>query len=271
MQSFRVSIIVFFFFWTLSHNAQIPEYYSSINFKENKQVLKVQLSNLTVETHLSFVPYTSLDTDIWDILRISDDSGNNKDVLLLYGYDNNDEISINDRTRGAFETCHKLECGGLWNREHVFAKSLANPSLSTSEPGPGTDAHNLRAVDAQMNSLKSNRLFADSVGDAKIVDEDYFYPGDEWKGDVARILMYMHIRYPSLCEVFNTVVADTYDQNNTMPNILLEWNAEDPVSDFEIRRNDIIYLYHGNIFCRKSKYEADQFLYDYYLMLENLN
>ena len=70
--------------------------------------------------------------------------------------------------------------------------------------------------------------------------------GDEWKGDVARILMYMHIRYPSLCEAINTVASDTYDQNNTMPNILLEWNAEDPVSDFEIRRNDIIYLYQGN-------------------------
>ena len=110
-------------------------------------------------------------------MRISDDSGNNKDVLLLYGNDNNDEKSITDRTRDAFETCHELnaECEGLWNREHVFAKSLANPSLSTYKPGPGTDAHNLRAVDAQMNSLKSNRLFADSVGDAKIVDEDYFW------------------------------------------------------------------------------------------------
>ena len=31
-----------------------------------------------------------------------------------------------------------------------------------------------------------------------------------------------------------------------MPDLLLEWNQDDPVSDFELTRNDVIYSYQGN-------------------------
>ena len=101
----------------------------------------------------------------------------------------NDGMFISDRLRGVFEKCNFSGCtgtAGLWNREHVFAKSLANPSLETNFPGPGTDVHNLRAADSQKNTQRSNRLFIDDSGvDSRIINGDYFYPGDEWKGDVA--------------------------------------------------------------------------------------
>jgi len=31
-----------------------------------------------------------------------------------------------------------------------------------------------------------------------------------------------------------------------MPDIILQWNADDPVSEFELNRNDVIYSYQGN-------------------------
>tara|TARA_B110000902_G_scaffold199286_1_gene226227 strand:- start:3529 stop:4134 length:606 start_codon:yes stop_codon:yes gene_type:complete len=94
-----------------------------------------------------------------------------------------------------------------------------------------------------MNSRRNNNYFRDGSG-VSFLDDD-FYPGDEFKGDVARIIMYMYLRYPSQCEPINIGIGDrTYAPD--MPNIFLEWNQEDPVSDFERNRNDVIYSYQGN-------------------------
>ena len=236
-------IFILHFSW-----AQIPDYYSSINFEQQGLSLRVQLSNLITDTHHTFLPYTSGATDTWDVMRISDLSSDNSGaVLLIYGYDDDDDDFINDRSRDAYDTCHTGWCNGKWNREHVFARSLSNPALTTNDPGPGTDIHNLRAADSQKNTERSNRLFADGSGNSGIVDGGLFYPGDEWKGDVARIIMYMYLRYPGQCDAVNSATGPiTYAIQNDMPDLLIEWNQEDPVSDFEITRNDVIYSYQGN-------------------------
>ena len=227
--------------------AQIPDYYSSIDFNQDGTSVRVQLSNLIINTHHTFIPYTSSSTDTWDIIRDSDlEFENSNDVLLIYGYDDNDEQFINDRTRNKYDTCHTSSCIGLWNREHVFARSLANPNLTTFEPGPGTDVHNLRAADSQKNTQRSNRLFTNGNGNSSIVDNN-FYPGDEWKGDVARIIMYMYLRYPGQCEATSSATGDiSYAPENDMPDLFLEWNEQDPVSELETRRNNIIYSFQGN-------------------------
>ena len=243
------SILCFSLFFILNFSwAQIPEYYSSIDFEQQGVSLRVQLSNLITDTHHTFLPYTSVATDTWDVMRISDlFSENSGSVLLIYGYDDDDDDFINDRTRDVYDTCHTGWCNGKWNREHVFARSLSNPVLTTNDPGPGTDIHNLRAADSQKNSERSNRFFADGFGNSGIVDGGLFYPGDEWKGDVARIIMYMHLRYPGQCDAVNSASGPiTYSLQNDMPDILLEWNQEDPVSNFELTRNDVIYYYQGN-------------------------
>jgi endonuclease I len=242
---FRYLIVSLFF--TSSLSAQIPEYYSSIDFDTQGTALLTQLTDLITETHINLIPYTSSSTDTWDILRISDlEFVNTSNVLLMYGYDDNDGVFSTDRTRDAYDTCHSSSCIGLWNREHVFAKSLANPSLETNEPGPGTDVHNLRSADSQKNSQRSNRVFTYGSGDSQVLG-DYFYPGDEWKGDVARIIMYMYLRYPNQCEAVNSATGPvTYADNNDMPDIFLEWNQEDPISDLELTRNDVIFSYQGN-------------------------
>ncbi len=228
--------------------AQIPEYYSNIDFDEQGVSLRLQLSDLITDTHHTFLPYTSSATDTWDVMRISDlSSDNSGTVLLIYGYDDDDDDFINDRSRDAYDTCHTGWCNGKWNREHVFARSLSNPPLTTTDPGPGTDIHNLRAADSQKNTERSNRFFADGFGNSGIVESGLYFPGDEWKGDVARIIMYMHLRYPGQCNAVNSASGTiTYAMQNDMPDLLLEWNQEDPVSDFELTRNDVIYSFQGN-------------------------
>ena len=237
-------ILLFYTFITV---AQVPEYYSSIDFNQNGALLRGQLSELILNTHHTYISYTSSSTDTWDIIRMSDlEFENSSDVLLIYGYNDDDGQFITDRTRYKYDTCHTSSCIGLWNREHVFARSLANPSLTTFEPGPGTDVHNLRAADSQKNTQRSNRLFTNGNGNSTIIDNN-FYPGDEWKGDVARIIMYMYLRYPGQCEATDTAIGSiTYAPENDMPDLFLEWNEQDPVSDLEIRRNNVIYSYQGN-------------------------
>ena len=226
--------------------SQIPAYYSSIDFTQSSENIKAQLTTLITNTHTTLIPYTSSNTDTWDVLEQSDlENPTSDNVLLIYGYNDSDAITMNDYSRNKDLSCHSSSCIGLWNREHVFAKSLANPSLDTSYPSAGTDVHNLRSCDSQMNSSRNNRIYQDDTDNEHITTLGNFYPGDEWKGDVARIIMYMYTRYPTQCEAVN-IGYGTLNSTATMPNVFLDWNAEDPVSQFEINRNETIYSVQGN-------------------------
>jgi len=229
--------------------SQIPSYYSSIDFNQTGDALKTQLTNLITNTHTTEIYYTSSAPDVWDALKQTDldpDDVTNTNVLLMYGYDDADAITKNDRVRDESDSCHQSGCTGLWNREHVYPKSLANPALETNDPGAGTDAHNLRACDGQMNSSRNNRPYEDGSGDSTITPTvGNWYPGDEWRGDVARMIMYMYVRYPSQCLATAVGVGNT-TYSVDMPDIFLEWNQEDPVSPYEISRNDILEGIQGN-------------------------
>ncbi|MGB1284880.1 MAG: endonuclease, partial [Polaribacter sp.] len=60
---------------------------------------------------------------------------------------------------------------------------------------------------------------------------------DEWKGDVARMMMYMYVRYGDRCLPTNVGIGDNSSTPDDMIDLFLQWNNEDPVSDFEKRRN----------------------------------
>jgi len=223
--------------------AQIPQYYSEIDFTAGGDDLKDQLSELITVTHTTELIYTP---DVWNALKQADlDPANPENVLLIYGYNDADAVVSNDRTRDKDLSCHTSSCNGLWVREHVYPRSLGDPNLEFE--GPGADAHHLRAIDSQMNNSRSNREFADGSGNAAVLSNGYFYPGDEWRGDVARMVMYMYLRYLDQCEP--TVVGMgtvTYSPFNDMPDIFLEWNQEDPVSPYEANRNTVLQNMQGN-------------------------
>lgn len=226
--------------------AQIPAYYSSIDFTQSGNTLKTALSNLITTTHTTKISYSP---GVWNALQAADLNPNNSaQVLLLYGFNDVDAIYKNDRLDLVGNICSTSCPTGAWNREHVYAKSLGTPALvdggSGASSDAGEDAHHIRAADVTFNADRGNRLYADGAGDAGNVGI-YWYPGDEWKGDVARMMMYMYLRYPTQCLATNVGSgATTY--NVDMPNIFLEWNEEDPVSQFEKTRNNVLQGIQGN-------------------------
>lgn len=213
-------------FTTLFCAAQQP-YYSSIDFSKTGIPLKNDLAALITSTHTNTLSYG------WGASQATDINPNDSSkVLLLYGWENgSDGDCTNDLERNTNGNGGNV-CD--WNREHVYAKSRATPSMSNS--GPGADGHHIRATDVQRNGQRDNKLFATGSGNSTVVGANW-YPGDEWKGDVARVIMYMWLRYGSQCLPSNIAVGTNNTVEPEMINLLLDWNASDEVSDYEIQRN----------------------------------
>ena len=240
---------IFIFFCSSLSTGQIPSYYQNINLNLTGDQLKNELSSLITTTHQNLIEYTSSNSiDTWDVVKSSDVFAlDTSKVLLVYGYNDNDATVENDRTRAKSLSCHTSSCFGLWNREHVFPKSLASPNLVTNFPGAGTDVHNLRACDYSTNASRSNKKFDAGNGNSSSNNQGNWYPGDEWKGDVARIIMYMYLRYPNQCEPTNVGIGtQLFSPNGDMPDVFLNWNFSDPVSEFEETRNNSIANVQGN-------------------------
>jgi uncharacterized repeat protein (TIGR02543 family) len=123
-----------------------------------------------------------------------------------------------------------------WNREHVWPQSLLGVEAKPSSRNVATDPHNLRAINPSVNSSRSNKYFD------LITATSTYYPGDAHRGDIARILLYMTVRYDNLSLVDG--VPSTYQMSRI--SLLLEWHNADPVDAFETQRNDIIFEWQGN-------------------------
>ena len=136
-----------------------------------------------------------------------------------------------------------------WNREHVWPQSLGGGNTS----GGGADLHHIRPSDAGVNSSRGNKKYGEVTnGTAKYgsnpatgylgghYNSTYFEPLDSVKGDLARICLYVYVRWgsewgaDSLTKVFQSV------------DVLLKWCEEDPVDTWEMGRNDAIQSIQGN-------------------------
>ncbi len=197
---------------------------------------------LKAELHDIIRVHSKLTYDqVWDALRDTDeDPANAGNVLLLY------------TGRSQSKT---LNGGGVddWNREHVWAKSHGDFGTAT---GPGTDVHHLRPTDVTVNGTRGNKDFDNGgavVGEApgNYTDADSFEPRDAVKGDVARMVLYMAVRYEG-GDGWADLEPNDLVSNGSAPyhgrlSVLLAWNAQDPPSTFEMRRNDRIYdVWQGN-------------------------
>ncbi|NBL64223.1 T9SS type A sorting domain-containing protein [Flavobacterium sp. NST-5] len=213
---------------TAQNGAPASPYYDGFNFQQTGINLRNALTTKITATHVNTISYD----EAREALKITDlESSTSNNVLLLYGWANGSGDVTKDRTRS------KSNFGGgngQWNREHTYAKSQGTPALGTS--GPGADAHHLRASDVRRNGNRGNKDFAAGQGFSGDVSGGW-YPGDEWKGDVARMIMYMYVRYGNRCLPTNIVSGSRNSIDSNMVNLLLQWNAEDPVSEYEDRRN----------------------------------
>lgn len=143
--------------------------------------------------------------------------------------------------------------GGSWNKEHVWPKSLlmGHGDVGDSESGIATDLHNLRVADSASNSYHGNDFYGDGTNGtfypniaAGTLPGNHVYEGD-FRGDTARILFYMYVRYyPDLDLITGYSATDDHSLGDLT--YLLDWNTEDPVDEFEVQRNNRIFEYQGN-------------------------
>ena len=153
---------------------------------------------------------------------------------------------------------YKVE-GDCYNREHIFPQGYfnsASPMVS--------DIHHVVPTDGKVNGYRSSFPFG-KVGSANFVSENgskrgtsaspnysgtVFEPIDEFKGDVARMILYFATRYESKLSSFkdNDILT-----NSAFPGVeawelavLKEWHTNDPVSQREIDRNNAAYTYQRN-------------------------
>ena len=156
--------------------------------------------------------------------------------------------------------------GQKYNREHIIPQSYFSSQLPMY-----ADAHYILPTDKYVNGQRGNFPFG-VVGTATLTTTNgskrggnlnsgysagyagtVFEPIDEFKGDVARMFFYFATRYESQLAGFYTTASTATESkamfdgtenhafSPTFLNILLTWNAQDPVSQREIDRNNAIY------------------------------
>ena len=254
MKKKRLSFLTLLFLANIAFSQQT--YYNDVDLMLAGTELKEALAVKTIAAHTNVLEYTSSAPDTWDAIKATDafiSATTQGDVVLFYGWEDGSDSDItNDYSRD--DRLQDIGDGDsfVWNREHVFPKSLANPPLDTGVPGPSTDAHHLRSADRTRNSTRNNRKYGRGTGNSKFSSDTFpgldgpntsaWYPGDEWKGDAARMLMYMYIHYGSVCLPTDVGVGSNEFTEDDMIDLFLQWNVEDPVSDIEIARN----AYHEN-------------------------
>ncbi|MBN6889872.1 endonuclease I [Cytobacillus horneckiae] len=191
--------------------------------------LKTALHNI-IDDHTE-ISYSS----VWEALKQTDaDPNNSNNVILLYTGRSQSKSSNGSGVDN-------------WNREHVWAKSHGNFGTAM---GPGTDLHHLRPTDVSVNSSRGNKDFDNGgspQGEAPdtFTDNDSWEPRDEVKGDVARMIFYMDVRYEGDSGELDLEVNNVVN-NGTTPyhgklSTLIQWHHQDPVDNFERQRNEIIY------------------------------
>ena len=153
--------------------------------------------------------------------------------------------------------------GSGMNIEHSFAKSWWGGTKNQAYK----DIQQLRPSNSKANSSKGSWPMA--IVDGKTTYDNgvikvgksssrpggeitAWEPSDQYKGDFARIYMYMVTCYENFSEKWTGNSVNQLD-NNTYPvfenwtiKMLLEWCEKDPVDDWEIARNDKVYKIQGN-------------------------
>ena len=206
--------------------------YSALSQQTGSTLLS-SLRSLTTSTHSTTTSYNNCRDNAYR----TDCQEEDQTVVLLYtGY-----VADQDDFSGSAPG---------WNREHVWPQSLGGFGTS----GAGSDMHHIRPDDVTTNGDRGNKRFGNVSGGTESLasslcggmlggwyDNSYFEPLDRVKGDVARICLYVHVRYGSTyseCADITNVFKDTAT--------LLEWMAMDPVDTWEMGRNVVVEGIQGN-------------------------
>lgn len=221
-------------------------YYDSLEGKSGnqlKQAIQDIIANPAVVREHNYA-------EVWDMLKEADQNPlNSGQVWLMYVEQPRSKLDQQSGPGGI----------GKWNREHIYCQSRGNFFLDDMLPNDGidvwtttdandimaggADGHHLRSEDSSENSSRNNKNYGvDPTG----VD-DYNGPAGtagSWRGDVARALFYMAVRYNGL-NVVNGFPGEATGNIGDLAT-LLNWNTIDRSDDFEMNHNNIIYNWQRN-------------------------
>ena len=175
-----------------------------------------------------------------------------RDKAVITDCENGDGTSINlIYCSYSTDRSHYInDFGGGWNREHVWPQSLGGFGTVRA----GADLHHIRPSDSSINGTRGNLKYGNVSNGSTVSGKDYtgnavggakangyFEPLDNTKGDIARICLYVYVRWGgeftqcnSITNVFQSV------------DVLLEWCALDPVDTWEMGRNEVVAAIQGN-------------------------
>lgn len=256
-------------------------YYSRVNTSSASQ-LRCSL-HATIRGHTAY-PYSGGTTNAWTILEIADEDPNNSG-RILDAYRNRSFAKVTQRAGTG--------TGIVYNREHTWPNSLGFSSATGNlglPHSPYTDTHMLYLTESVYNADRGNKPYANCTlasGCAERVTEvnngqgggSGVYPGNSnwvkgpdgnggsfevWgkrKGDMARAIMYMAIRYeggthpttgqsePDLELTDNRsliVITSSSPAYMGLLSTLVAWHQADPPDAAERARNEVIYSFQGN-------------------------
>ena len=237
--------------WGSSLFAQAPTgYYSTATGKTGDE-LKTALHDI-IKGHTS-ISYQQ----IWSAFWSTDNKGNN---VVWDMYSDGANYTYNYYSGNGNDQCGEYtQEGDCFNREHSWPKSWFSGDEQTI---PGRDLHHIFPTDGFVNAQRSSYPFGE-VNNASWTSQNgsklgtcksslgysgtVFEPIDEYKGDFARAIMYMSVRYYS--EDSDWGSSGMTNKSVIKPwaiAMLLNWSDNDPVSQKEIDRNEVVYGIQGN-------------------------
>lgn len=232
------TILVFFFSFTFV-SGQIPVgYYDSASGLQGEE-LRLALHNI-IKNH-DVVTYDEL----WSVYE---DTDKRQDGKVWDMYSNCNFTFVSDQCGSYSSIC---DC---YNREHTVPQSWfndASPMVS--------DVFHVIPTDGKVNGYRSNYPYGECnsgtiYGTGKLGSCTYtgysgtvFEPADEYKGDIARIYFYMATRYMNVIDNWPGGASFSGDNLSAWTiTMMLDWHHEDPVSQKEIDRNNVVYSYQDN-------------------------
>ena len=254
------SISLFIALFTVSFGgAQIPEGYYSSAEGLTGYALKSQLKVIVTNGHTDN-GYGAL----WEAYKVGDLDKyyeNDNTILDIYSEKPVGPEAYN-YTPGTNQCGNYSGEGQCYNREHVFPQGFFNEAAPMKN-----DYLHVFPTDGSVNGRRSNYPFGrvgtaswTSTNGSKLGTSNFpgyggtvFEPIDEFKGDIARSLLYFITRYEDRLQQF-----DYNDANNPQDgsrdrgfeqwyiNLLLLWHQNDPVSTKETARNNYAYGYQKN-------------------------
>lgn len=221
-----------------------PGYYDQAEGKK-KEVLKTALHNIIKDANV--LQYGSGAGKTWSGFAKTDVR---EDGTVWDMYSNN-KVPVNGNSAAS----------GM-NIEHSFAKSWWGGSKRQSY----MDIHHLNPSNSGANSAKGswpmgvvdgkktydNGVIKVGKSSSRGGEITAWEPADMYKGDFARVYMYMVTCYENFASDWTGNSVNQLD-NNTYPvfepwayELLLKWSREDPVSTKETNRNEEVYKIQGN-------------------------